>query len=177
MDCIYNCGAGSASDLTSWLQAVGGMLSVLVAAAVPTGIYVAEQRKARTRERARAKCALASAVDLLNTQILTLFNLWIDIRGMEQTEALLEEALSNTRVLKEIRDALASGHEFPELADELVRFVMTLDSAHAMAEATKNNEMTKWLENHDPYHVAEWIDKAVADGTTLADSIRSLMKI
>lgn len=174
MECLYNCSAGG-SDLTSWLQAIGGMLSVLVAAAVPTAIYVAEQRKSRGRERARAKCVLASAVDPLGHQLLALLNLWVEIRGADQTEHLLDEAIGETRVLKEIREALAVGHEFPTLANELVAFVMKLDSANAAAEATWNNAIDKWLDNKDPYELAEKIDGALAAGTELAGSIRTLM--
>jgi len=165
----------SQDSAADWVQAIGGILSVLVAAAVPTALYWRDQKSRRAREVARAKCAFARSLDLIQTQLLELFDTVCELRAGDRVPRVLDAARQSTEVLKEVRDALLVGHEFPDLADDLVKFVLLLDDANACVEGTQKNSLGQWFNGEDPYRIADKVDLALTAGQRLERRIHALL--
>lgn len=175
---FYRWGSAPAAEpvkYSDWFQAIGSILSVLVAAAVPTAIFVSERRKAEKREQARARCVFALSLDLLTNQIFEIQNDYFMLHKRQRDPGLIDSIMENTTVLQQVREALTVGHEFPELANQLVDFVLKLDAAHSDAIATKNNFLTDWIKGGDPCHLLKSINAAEESGSILRDSIALLM--
>ncbi|HHA2515027.1 TPA: hypothetical protein ACOENQ_000046 [Stenotrophomonas maltophilia] len=165
----------SQDSAADWVQAIGGILSVLVAAGVPTTLYWRDQQARRAREIARAKCAFAGSLDLIHNQLLEMFDVICELHTADRVPSILDTARENTKVLKEVKDTLLVGHEFPDLADDLVQFVLTLEDANACVEATQNNALGRWFDGEDPYEIAKKIDRALDAGQRLAKRIQELL--
>lgn len=178
MSCICNCLAETSSvNWSTWIQTGIAATSVLVAAWIPTKVFRHEQQKALTRERARARCTFALSVELLDRQLLELFEIGFQIAISDRSEDILRKALSKTEVLKEIRDALSVGHEFPSLADALVLYALRLNDAHSQAQSTLKYGMTSWIEGKDPYELGKKIEAAVESGMSLSHSLSGIMDV
>lgn len=176
MDCIYNCAAETGSvNWSAWIQTVIAAASVLVAAWIPTRIFRHDQEKALMRERARARCAFALVMEPLNGQLLELFEISVDLMGADREDQLLQRALAATEVSKEIRDALAVGHEFPSLSDGLVKYALRLNDAQTSAASTSAYAFEQWSEGMDPYELIRKIEVAVEYGLTLATAVEAIL--
>lgn len=104
-----------------------------------------------------------------------MFEVICELHTADREPHILDSARENTRVLKEVKDALLVGHEFPDLADDLVQFVLSLEDANACVEATQNNALSRWLVGEDPYEIAKKIDLALDVGLRLAKRIQVLL--
>ncbi|MGY4885929.1 hypothetical protein ACTXG9_04775 [Stenotrophomonas maltophilia group sp. LNF247] len=176
MDCVYNCMAETGSvNWSAWIQTAIAAASVLVAAWVPTRIFRHDQQKAVIRERARARCAFALAMEPFNTQLLELFEIGVNLTGNNRDDELLQRALTATEISKEMRDALAVGHEFPSLSDSLVTFALRLSSARSSAVSTSNSAFAQWHEGNDPFGLAKTIEAAVEAGLALGKAVDEVL--
>lgn len=161
-------------DYAAWFQAIGGMLSVLVAAAVPTAIFLKESEKSRIRENTRAKCVLATSLDPLRHQILDL-SIAYGCFGLQRTGEELHLAKSATKTLVVIDESLRVAHEFPDLSECLLRFVLRLEDAHQCTIATINNDLRAWISGKDYQNVEGKLRLVIEAGGDLYGKIRELM--
>lgn len=104
-----------------------------------------------------------------------MFDVICELHTADRVPSILDTARENTKVLKEVKDTLLVGHEFPDLADDLVQFVLTLEDANACVEATQNNALGRWFDGEDPYEIAKKIDRALDAGQRLAKRIQELL--
>lgn len=161
-------------DYAAWFQAIGGMLSVLVAAAVPTAIFLKESQKNRIRENARAKCVLAVSLDPLTGQLLRL-SIALASLNHQRTGGELHAAKDATKALDVISESLKVAHEFPDLCESLLKFVLRLDDAHKCTISTINNDLRGWISGRDDLNVDGKIRLAFEAGGVLYEQICELM--
>jgi len=110
-----------------------------------------------------------------NTQLLELFEIGVHLTGNNRDDELLQRALTATEISKEMRDALAVGHEFPSLSDSLVNFALRLSSARSSAVSTSNSAFAQWQEGNDPFGLAKTIEAAVEAGLALGKAVDEVL--
>lgn len=102
MECIYNCVAQAGGiDWPAWVQAVGSVLGIAVAIAVPTVLSTRDHRSRQRLEEAKARTFalhMLPKVENLHRHLRTLSRLMVDENvedaDVDESQAKLKEAIT-----------------------------------------------------------------------------------
>ncbi|GEM_PF-5532693 len=116
-------------DPAAWIQAIGALIGILVAIAIPTAIHISEGRRQRAKERNKAKAVFAFAQKDLQEVIAMLgVTKWmVSTRVIKSPEEELAEWEERTRIPPAIIEAMKQSHEFPALFDDLYDFYFQMN--------------------------------------------------
>lgn len=116
-------------DPAAWIQAIGALLGIFVAIAIPTAIHINEGRRQRAKERNKAKSVFAFAQkDLQETVGMLGVTKWlVRCMAIKTPAEELAEWEERTRVPQAVIEAMREAHEFPELLDDLYAFYFQMN--------------------------------------------------
>ncbi|OJH80128.1 MAG: hypothetical protein BSK19_07610 [Stenotrophomonas maltophilia] len=116
-------------DPAAWIQAIGALLGILVAIAIPTAIHFSEGRRQRAKEKNKAKSVFAFAQkDLQQVVAMLGVTKWlVSSRAIKTPEEELAEWEERSRVPQAVIEAMKEAHEFPALLDDLYAFYFQMN--------------------------------------------------
>lgn len=127
----------------AWVQAVGSIAAILVAAAVPTALYLQQRRSDQRKELANAKISIAFALDGLVTAVWNLGHVSFDPDDPQEFMAGLKEIIEATDVPDSFLDALRKADSYPSLIDDMAKYLKRAQGLNIRASFAVRHVGTK----------------------------------
>ncbi|MDV3469030.1 hypothetical protein RZA67_09840 [Stenotrophomonas sp. C3(2023)] len=121
-------------DLPAWTQAIGSVLAILVAIAVPAWQHQRSNDREQRKENARALLAIARANSELGDFICNIQVLGLLGNRTNDFEPI-ESVIRATTMPASLMELMGTAHEFPDESQYIVRFFSSLGAVNKLARS------------------------------------------
>lgn len=160
----------------AWVQAIGSIGAILIAAAVPTALYLQQRRADRIKQLAKAKIAIAFALDGIVESLWELE--FVTLPQDEPQEFLLglKEIIEATEVSVEFKDALKNADAYPSLLDDMAAYMVRSRGLNIRAQTAVHQIGTKHLSKNAGSAMLHEVGQLVEAGTRLRVKMQAMAR-